>query len=48
MTEVNQSLADLVTKKKITLKLAVELSNDPAELEKIIAQRQGAVRAKVV
>jgi hypothetical protein len=25
----------------------VELSNDPSELEKIIAQRQGALRPKI-
>jgi twitching motility protein PilT len=48
MQTFNQSLADLVTKKKIALKLAVELSNDPSELEKIIQQRQGALRPKVV
>ena len=47
MQTFNQALADLVTKKKVALKLAVELSNDPVELEKIIAQRQGAMR-KVV
>ncbi len=47
MQTFNQSLADLVTKKKITLKMAVELSNDPSELEKIISQRQSVLRPKI-
>jgi twitching motility protein PilT len=47
MQTFNQSLADLVAKKKIALKLAVELSNDPGELEKMISQRQNIVRPKI-
>jgi twitching motility protein PilT len=47
MQTFNQALADLVAKKKITLKLAVELSSDPDELEKTISQRTNALRPKI-
>jgi twitching motility protein PilT len=47
MQTFNQALADLVAKKKITLKLAVELSSDPDELEKTISQRNNALRPKI-
>ncbi|MBV9079644.1 MAG: type IV pili twitching motility protein PilT, partial [Elusimicrobia bacterium] len=50
MQTFNQSLADLVTKKKVALKVAAELSSDPVELEKLIAQKQGqpVIRPRVV
>ncbi len=47
MQTFNQALADLVTRKKVTLKIAQEMSTDPGELEKLITQRQGAMRPKI-
>jgi twitching motility protein PilT len=45
MQTLNQALADLVSKRKITQKQAVEHSSDPEELVKLISQRSGLGRA---
>jgi len=42
MQTFNQALAELISKKKVTLKAAQELSTDPGELDKLIAQKLGA------
>jgi len=44
MQTFNQALADLVAKRKITQKQAVEHSSDPEELIKLINQRSGVGR----
>ena len=42
MQTMNQCLADLVAKRKIAQKEAIERSSDPDELQKLIAQRSSA------
>jgi twitching motility protein PilT len=41
MQTMNQSLAELVTKRKITQKEALETSSDKEELTRLLAQRMG-------
>ena len=45
MQTLNQALTDLIYKRKITQKQAVEYSMDPEELMKLIAQRSGVGRS---